>query len=202
MDRNDWNDRYAETDLLWSAAPNRFFAAETEGLVPGRALDLACGEGRNATWLAEHGWDVTAIDFSEVAIDKARAIAERRGVTVQWKVADVLGVELAVAAFDLVAVCYLQLPAAERDPLWRRAAQAVAPGGTLVVIGHDSRNLTDGYGGPQSEDVLYTAEDVIAQLEPLTIDHGGEALRAIETETEETVYAIDCVVRATAPISR
>jgi 2-polyprenyl-3-methyl-5-hydroxy-6-metoxy-1,4-benzoquinol methylase len=67
--REDWNARYAASELLWTAEPNRLFAAEIAGLEPGRALDLACGEGRNAVWLAEQGWRVTAVDFSDVALE-------------------------------------------------------------------------------------------------------------------------------------
>ncbi len=88
MDQHGWNDRYAAADLVWSAEPNQFFADAVRDLTPGRALDLGTGEGRNAMWLAERGWDVTAVDFSDVAIDKARQIAARRDVRVTWVVAD------------------------------------------------------------------------------------------------------------------
>ena len=89
MDSNVWDERYAGDDLVWSAEPNRFLVAEVETLPPGRALDLACGEGRNAVWLAERGWDVTGVDFSNVGLDKARRLADARGVSVQWELADV-----------------------------------------------------------------------------------------------------------------
>ena len=84
MDRHDWDARYAGEQLVWSAEPNRFLVAEVDGLPPGRALDVACGEGRNAIWLAEHGWMVTAVDFSAVAIDKGRRLAAARDVAVHW----------------------------------------------------------------------------------------------------------------------
>ena len=83
-----WNKRYAAKELVWSAGPNALLASELSELAPGRALDAACGEGRNALWLAEKGWRVTAIDFSEVAIDKGRQIAQRRGLKLDWQVAD------------------------------------------------------------------------------------------------------------------
>ena len=78
MDSNVWDERYAGDDLVWSAQPNRFLVVEVETLPPGRALDLACGEGRNAVWLAERGWDVTGVDFSNVGLDKARRLADAR----------------------------------------------------------------------------------------------------------------------------
>src|SRR6476646_8725770 len=86
--REDWNARYAQKELVWSAEPNRLFAAEVGGLPPGRALDLACGEGRNAVWLAGRGWRVTGVDFSGVALAKARRLADRAGVALDLVQAD------------------------------------------------------------------------------------------------------------------
>ena len=83
MDEAGWDERYAAAELIWTAEPNRFVVAELTGLPPGRALDLGAGEGRNAIWLAEQGWDVTAVDFSAVGLDKGRAVAARRGVRIQ-----------------------------------------------------------------------------------------------------------------------
>ena len=124
--REDWNARYAQKELLWTAEPNRLFAAEVGGLEPGRALDVACGEGRNAVWLAERGWEVTAVDFSDVALGKGARLAESRGVEVGWVVADVLEYEPDPAAFDLVAVLYLQLPREELARALRSAVRGVA----------------------------------------------------------------------------
>ena len=148
MKSDDWDRRYAGTELVWSAGPNRLFAAEVAELAPGRALDLACGEGRTAVWLAERGWDVTAVDFSAVALEKARAIAERRGVAPRFVLADLVDYRPAAQAFDLVALLYLQLRAAELQTVLSRAAAAVAPGGTFLLIGHDLANLTEGSRRP------------------------------------------------------
>src|SRR3954453_18258953 len=104
MDADGWNARYAEQELVWSAGPNRFLVSEVADLPPGRALDLACGEGRNAIWLAEQGWQVTGVDFPAVAIEKARAIAAKRGVDVEFRVADLLAFEPPEQAYDLVLV--------------------------------------------------------------------------------------------------
>ena len=86
----DWNERYAGRELVWTADPNRLFAAEVADLPAGRALDLACGEGRNAVWLAERGWRVTAVDFAAVGLAKARELAASRDVEVEWVHADLL----------------------------------------------------------------------------------------------------------------
>jgi 2-polyprenyl-3-methyl-5-hydroxy-6-metoxy-1,4-benzoquinol methylase len=157
--REEWNRRYAATELLWTARPNRFLVAEAGDLRPCRALDLACGEGRNAVWLAEQSWRVTGVDFSDVALAKARNLAAARGVEVDWVQADLLAYRPGQRAYDLVLLFYLQLPAAQRREVVRAAAEAVAPGGTLLLVAHDSRNLEHGHGGPKEASVLYTAAD-------------------------------------------
>ena len=160
MDAADWDRRYAATELVWSASPNVFVAHEVDGLAPGRALDLACGEGRNARWLAARGWQVTAVDFSAVGVEKGRRTAPE----VDWRVGDVLTCPLP-SGLDLVVVAYLQLTEPERRTALRRCAQALAPGGRLLVVAHDRTNLTEGTGGPQDPAVLYSAQDVLADVE-------------------------------------
>jgi SAM-dependent methyltransferase len=193
--REDWNDRYAQKELVWTAEPNRRFAAEVEGLEPGRALDLACGEGRNAVWLAERGWRVTGVDFSDVALAKAAELAASRGVEVDWLVADVLDYRPEARAFDLVAVLYLQLPRDELLHALESAAGAVAPGGTLLVLGHDTTNLTRGHGGPKDASVLYTAADVVPALRDLVVERAEAVERTVPLADGEAV-AIDAFVRA------
>ena len=149
MQREDWDRRYADVENLWATKPNRFLVAEVAGLPVGRALDLACGEGQNAIWLASLGWEVTGVDFSEVAIRKARARAERDGVAVRFVCADLVEYEPAQASYDLVLVMYLHIPSARRHAVHEKAGAAVAPGGTFLLLGHDLTNLTDGVGGPR-----------------------------------------------------
>ena len=128
--------------------PNRFLVSEVSGLAPGAALDLACGAGRNAVWLAERGWRVTGVDFSGVALGIARDLAASHGVEVEWVESDVTGWTPPARAFDLVCALYLQLPAPERRAALRHAVDALRPGGTLLVVGHDLLNMTEGWGGP------------------------------------------------------
>jgi SAM-dependent methyltransferase len=193
--REDWNARYAQKELLWSAEPNRLLAAEVGGLPPGRSLDLACGEGRNAVWLAERGWRVTGVDFSDVALAKAAELAASRAVEVEWVVADVLQYEPGQRAFDLVALLYLHLPREEILRVVRPAAGAVAPGGTLVVLGHDSSNPTEGHGGPKDASVLYTAGDLVPALGDLVVERAEAVERTVALPDGEAV-AIDAFVRA------
>ncbi|MGZ4319724.1 MAG: class I SAM-dependent methyltransferase [Gaiellaceae bacterium] len=198
MEREDWNRRYAGRELVWTAEPNRFLVAEVAELRPGRALDLACGEGRNAVWLAAQGWQVTAVDFSDVALEKARLLAGERGVDAHWLTADLLDYRPAPRAFELVIVFYLQMPEAERRAVVRAAAEAVAPGGTFLLVAHDSANLEHGYGGPTEPAVLYTARDVVADLDGLRVERAERVERSVQTPDGERI-ALDALVRALRP---
>ena len=203
MDAADWDARYSGSELVWGAEPNRFVAAELAGLPPGRALDLACGEGRNAIWLAANGWTVVGTDFSAAAVDRAAQLATAAGVPdrAEFVVADVL-TDTVSGTFDAVVVAYLHLVAPQRRRALGIAARHLAEGGRLVVVGHDSRNLTEGVGGPQDAAVLFTPEDVVADVtealgDGWTVDKAERVFR----EVGEKV-AIDALVvgRRTAPI--
>jgi SAM-dependent methyltransferase len=196
VDSNVWDERYAGDDLVWSAEPNRFLVAEVEALPRGRALDLACGEGRNAVWLAERGWDVTGVDFSNVGLDKARRLGDARGVSVHWELADVTEYTPAPESFGLVIVMYLHLPEAARRVAFGHAAAAVAAGGTLLVVGHDITNPSEGWGGPSDAAVLYGPDDVVADLVGLEVVKAERVRRPPPTDDGEKI-AIDVLVRAT-----
>ena len=200
MGRSDWNSRYAATDLVWGSEPNQFVVAELEGVTPqGRALDLACGEGRNAIWLAGQGWNVTAIDFSEVAIARAGKLAERRGVHVEWLCEDLVVYEPPQRAFQLVVIAYLQIPGAELRRVLAHAATALAPGGNLLLIGHALRNLSEGVGGPQDPAVLWNPDELRATLESLSLklERCDEVERSVEAP-DGPRRAIDVLARAIA----
>ena len=192
VEREDWNRRHGEAGPLFGVDPNRFLVAEVDGLAPGRALDLACGAGRNAVWLAERGWTVTGVDFSDAALENARRLSAERGVEVEWVQADVRDWTPPAAAYDLVAILYLQIPADERRVVHGRAAAAVAPSGTLLVVGHDRENLVSGTGGPRDTGVLLDSEEVAAELDGLVIERAERVLRPVEGERD----AIDTLVRA------
>jgi SAM-dependent methyltransferase len=198
MNKEDWNRRYTDTGLVWSAAPNRFLVAEAIELEPGRALDLACGEGRNAVWLAEQGWHVVGVDYSDVGLKKAAELAADRSVSVELVEADLLAYEPEPLRYDLVCVLYLQLPAPERRRVLGRAAAGVAPGGTFLLVGHDLTNLEHGYGGPSDPAVLLTPEEVSAELSELELVKAERVLRPVEGAERP---AIDALVRARRAMS-
>lgn len=196
MDAEAWNHRYADAELIWTAEPNRFLVEVAEGLPPGRALDLATGEGRNAVWLAGRGWRVTGVDFSEAGLAKARRLAAERGVDVEWLLADLRGYAPEPEAFDLVLVLYLHLPPAQLAPVLQRATHAVAPGGRLLAVGHDATNLSEGYGGPQDPAILWTPDAVAALLAPLEVVRAERVHRPVTTPDHQSVDAIDALVLA------
>lgn len=132
-----WNELYAERDRVWSGRPNAALVQMVADLPAGHALDLGCGEGGDTVWLTEQGWEVTAVDISSTALDRARAAADARGLHgIHWAQADLAEWE-PPAAYDLVSACFLHSPVDfPREAVLRRAAAAVAPGGHLLVVGH------------------------------------------------------------------
>lgn len=198
-DADMWDRRYSAPDLVWGAGPNRRLVTEVGGLPIGRALDLGAGEGRNALWLASLGWRVTAVDFSPVGISRLRDMAAERNLAVDAVVADLRRYEPPSDAFDLVILLYLQVPADLLDLVLARASRALAPGGTLLLIGHDVENLDRGYGGPPDPAVLQSPEQVKAAIgDVLDIRVAQRVERRVDTP-EGPRTAIDTLVRARRP---
>jgi SAM-dependent methyltransferase len=195
LDSSGWDRRYSGSELVWSGEPNRLFAEQVAELPPRRALDLGCGEGRNAVWLAECGWQVTGVDFSSVGLEKAARLAEARGVSVEWVLADLREYVPPAGAFDLVAVLYLHVAAADRQAIHARAAEALAPGGLLLVIGHDATNPEHGHGGPRDPAILFTPDELVADVPELEVERAERFRRPVET-ADGRVHAIDAILRA------
>lgn len=201
MDRRDWDARYAAHEMLWGAEPNRFVAeALAELPARGRALDVACGEGRNAVWLAQRGLRVVALDFSRVALARGAALARARGVRVGFALADVTTLPVASGAFALALLAYLQVPRTDRRRTLAHVARALAPGGLLFGVGHALRNRTQGVGGPSDPAVLWEPEELAADLREagLGVDAVAEVARPVETE-EGSRHALDLRIRARRP---
>ena len=132
--RELWDQRHGAREPIESAEPDPTLVGEIGSLRPGSALDLGAGDGRNAVWLASHGWQVTAVDFSQVALDRGRALATASGLNVEWQLADLLDWSPGARLYDLVALFFIHLPREERRNVYARAARAVAVGGTLLIV--------------------------------------------------------------------
>ncbi|MGU3437978.1 class I SAM-dependent methyltransferase [Actinomycetes bacterium M1A6_2h] len=190
-----WDKKYAGQELKWGAPPNQFVVEFATSLPPGRALDLGCGEGRNALWLATRGWTVDAVDFSAEGLRKGVAVARTATRAIQgrltWVQMDVT--ELTPEPiYDLVLVLYLHLLPDARKRVLDTAITALKPEGTLVICGHDSANLTQGVGGPQDPEILYTPTDLVNEIDVrLTIRTAETRRRDVGDGT-----ALDAVVLA------
>lgn len=171
-----WDDRYAEKDRIWSGRVNGQLPAVVEPLQPGRALDLGCGEGGDAVWLAEHGWRVLAVDVSETALSRATAEAERRGVVdrIEFQQHD-LSDSFPEGEFDLVSAQYLHsFVRLERPQILRRAAAALRPGGLLVIVDHGAappwaKSEVHDHPFPTAAEVL-TELDLDAEMERVRVE--------------------------------
>ena len=131
-----WDERYASMEQVWSGEPNGALVREAAGLPPGLALDVGCGEGADAVWLAGHGWDVTALDVSEVALERAARHAGQARVPVRWVHAGLTEAPLPPGTFGLVSAQYPALLRTVNHDAERALLAAVAPGGTLLVVHH------------------------------------------------------------------
>ena len=153
-----WDARYAVADYIFGTAPNQFLASHANLIQPGmRALAVADGEGRNSVWLVEHGAEVHAVDVSPIALEKARALALDRGVTVQFEQADLLNWRWPEAAYDLVVAIFIQFASpAQRKPLIAGIRRSLKPGGVLILQGYTPKQIEYATGGPSSAENMYT----------------------------------------------
>jgi thioredoxin reductase len=158
-----WDERYRERPQTWSGQPNLALVAEATGLAPGTVLEAGAGEGGDAIWLAQQGWKVTAAELSSVALGRAQARAEHLGVSIDWLHLD-LTKAAPPATYDLVTAFYLHMPATARTALWRHLGAAVAPGGTLLVVGHDRDDMKAATHRAHLDDMGWTLEEIVTAL--------------------------------------
>ncbi len=202
FDEAFWDERYSSQSSLWSGKPNGQLISETSQLAPGAALDVGCGEGADAIWLAQRGWQVTAVDLSAVAIGRAVAHAAEAGAAtaarIDWVHADVAEWDPGLARYDLVSAQYLHLPAQPREALFRRLAGSVTPGGTLLIVGHHPSDLQTTMPRPPMPELFFTGEDIIALLDPGVWDvvTNTAAARSATDPDGHAVMIHDTVLRA------
>ncbi len=199
--RARWNERYLARPRVWSGAPNPVLVAQAAALDPGRALDIGCGEGADALWLAERGWHVLGIDVADVAIDRAREEALSRTApggpglagSAEFRRADLREWVPESRAFDLVMAFFVHLPVDERDLVFTRLAAAVAPGGTLLLVGHAVSDATSGVGRPSAH-LLVDESDLVPYAAGFTAVQSSTRAREVEGPSETDPLTVHDVV--------
>lgn len=199
--RDFWEERYSSAPALWSGRANQRLVEQVGDLPPGTALDVACGEGGDALWLATQGWVVTAVDISSVALGRAREHAETAGpeiaARITWEQADLLSWSPR-GQVDLVSAHYLHLPPGPAVEVQARLAAAVRPGGTLLLVGHDRSDLETTVRRPHAPDLYADPAQIAARLDPADWDivvAGAQERPATDAEGR-TVTVRDAVVKA------
>lgn len=199
-DRTFWEQLWAKTlrehgDKVAQRAPNARMVAELGGLTPGRALDAGCGHGAETLWLAAHGWEVTAVDFSAAALAHARATAEAMGpdvaARIEWVEGDLATWTAAPARYDLVVCLYVHVVGSVAEMV-RRMASGVAPGGTLFLVGHRPIDPATGAATAAAGQVQVSVEEATASLDP-------DAWALVVAEEQPRAVAgsgVDAVIRA------
>lgn len=194
----EWDARYSEQEgAMWSGRPNGRLQAEVAGLTPGRALDVGCGEGSDAIWLARSGWTVTAIDISDVAVSRAREAAELAGAAVEWICGDALQTPFPAGSFDLVSMQYPALPKAAGEAAVRALLDTVRPGGLLLAVYHDlDDDHREHMKSRGTDPAAYVGADDLGQLlgDDFTVE-----LHAVEPRIDpppDTPHIADVVLRA------
>ena len=197
-----WNERYSSQTRLWSGNPNKYLVSEVSGLSPGTALDVGCGEGADAIWLARQGWQVTGVNISTVALERARAHAAEAGPDIAgrtgWQQADVFAWAPGTDRYDLVSAQYMHPPSAVREKLFRGLAAAVQAGGSLLIVAHHPSDLQTTIPRPNMPDLFFTGDELAALVDPgawdvVTNDAPG---RDMQDPEGNTVTVHDTVFRA------
>lgn len=197
-----WDDRYSSRDKLWSGNPNPHLVDQAAELAPGEALDVGSGEGADAIWLARRGWRVTAIDVSAVALARGAQHAAGTGAEIadriDWRREDVLSWGPGPASFDLISAQFMHLPPQPRDALFGRLAEGVAPGGTLLIVGHHPSDLQTSVAHGAMAELRYTASQVAGLLDRAEWEILVEAApeRSVPDPAGEIVTIHDAVLRA------
>jgi len=194
--RLDWDERHKAGNFE-GRGPNPTLVAGVAELLPGTALELACGSGTNAVWLASQGWRTTAVDWSSVALANGKAKADEAGVSVDWLERDLFSWVPPARSFGLVVIVYLHLPPAERGPVYATAAAAVAPGGRLLIVGHDRLQAAEGLDGPDPSR-LFTADEIGRDLlvaDPQLVIEHAELVRRMPAPDRGPIDALLVVRR-------
>jgi SAM-dependent methyltransferase len=196
----NWTERHAAAAMAWDTTPNQFVVAACRKLRPGRALDLGAGEGADSVWLAGRGWQVTAIERGTVEVGRIQSHSALLGHPVDAIVGDAVSFHPKHGTYDLILLCYLQLPEHQLRLALHNAAPGLAPGGRILIVAHDASNLDQGWGGPIDPNLLTTPEVVAGLLEANGLEvQRAEVVRREVHAADGFHLALDHIVEAVAP---
>lgn len=196
-----WEQRYGEPGLTWSGSPNPVLVTEASSLHTGRALDIGSGEGGDALWLASRGWQVTAVDIAVNALTKARERVESidadAATRIDWQQHDLTEWAPEPRSFDLVSSQFMHLPEPYRSSLFRALALSVAPGGTLLIVGHDAADPDESGHRAHLIELMFSPDDVATAIDGagLTLDVAESRARSGAREQRHG-HLHDVVVKA------
>jgi Cyclopropane fatty acid synthase and related methyltransferases len=197
--QNRWDERYGGEEYVFGTEPNDFLKSVAARIPRGRVLCLADGEGRNGVFLAEQGCDVVSVDASAVGLEKARRLAESRGVTIETVQADLADYEIAPEAWDGVVSIFCHLPPELRRSVHQRVVAGLKPGGAFVLEAYTPDQLRYGTGGPPTADLMPTLAELRAELAGLAFEHAAETERAVVEGAGHTGLAAVVQVFAVKP---
>lgn len=201
MNPDFWNARYSEDALAYGDAPNQFLATVADRLPPGRALEIGCGQGRNAVFLAQQGHTTTAVDSSEIGLERGAALAAARHVDVEWVHHDLDTFDLGHGCWEVIVSVFVHMPAELRRQVHARLVEALHPGGVLVLEAYTPDQVGRGTGGPPVADMMMSLQTLRDELAGLTIEHGVEFVRPVHEGTYHTGDAAVVQVFARKPVT-
>ena len=176
-----WDERFSTKDYAYGREPNAFFKKELDKLPKGKILLPAEGEGRNAVYAATKGWDVVAFDTSSEALRKAQKLAEKAKVSIDYRKADLEDFRTELGSFDCLALIYAHIPFSNRQKTHQRLINYVKPGGVVLLEGFSKNQLGNKSGGPDSEFLLYSSEEIKEDFREIS----EIAVNEVETKLKE-----------------